>query len=157
MEQSATDEPGYDDNMEYFPSNRTVRVVTVRGGDEPKAFAKWSFEEWATIEAAEVAKPRAVAVTAERLGTDEFGSSIGRPPESADTDDIVVWLYLSTQVEDGEVVSTPSMDLRELVEEAPRSVDATVSLEGDTFSRSVPVYAEHARVGLLAAEERSRR
>lgn len=146
VEESVSDEPGYEDDMKYYPSNQTIRIVTVRSGEEPRGFAKWSFEEWGAFETAEVAKPRAVAVTSDRLGTDSFGSGVGRPPDSADTDDVVVWLHLTSRVEDGEVVSTPSTSLERLVEYAPRSVEATVSLEGDTYSRSVPVWAEHSRM-----------
>lgn len=145
--ESVTDEPGWDDDMEYFPGNETIRVVIARSGDGPASFTDWTFEEWGTIEAANVAQPRAVAVTEERLGTDEFGSGVGRPPESADSDDLVVWLHLSTQVEDGEVVRTPSVSFDALVSNAPRSVETMVSLEGDSFSRSVPVFAEHTEVG----------
>lgn len=82
VERSVNDEPGYGDDMEYFPSNGTVRIVTVRSGDEPRAFAEWSFEEWARFEAADVARPRAVQATADRLGTNEFGSGVGGQGET---------------------------------------------------------------------------
>lgn len=36
---------------------------------------------------------------------------------------------------------------------APRSVDATVSLDGDAFSRSVPVFAGHVEVALASDRE----
>lgn len=144
---TVTDDPGYDDNMEYFSGNETVRVVLARSGDEPLSFEDWSFERWATIETADVAQPRAVEVTAERLGTDRFGSGVGRPPESVRTNGLVVRLYLTSRVQDGEVVRTPTRSLSQLVGKAPRSVESTVTLEGDSYTRSVPVFAEHSRVG----------
>lgn len=145
--QSVTDEPGWDDDKEYFPRNETVRIVTARSGDEPVAFAEWTFEEWATIETANVAQSRAIEGTEERLGTDDFGSGVGRPPEHAETDALVVWLRLTTRVDDGDVVRTPSIAFADLVSNAPRSVETTVSLDGDSFTRTVPVFAEHSEVG----------
>lgn len=153
-DRSVNDEPGWDDNKQYFPGNETVRVVIARSGDEPVSFTDWSFEEWGTIETANVAQPRTIEATEERLGTDEFGSGVGRPPEFASTDDVVVWLRLSTQVEEGEVVRTPSIAFDDLVTNAPRSVETTVSLEGDSYTRRVPVFAEHTEVGFGGGDGR---
>lgn len=148
VERSVTDEPGYDDDIEYFPDNETVRFVTIRSGDEPLEFDTWSFEEWGAIECAEVGLERVREVTADRLETDEFGSSIGQPPEFFSSDSLVIWLEVATQVEDGETVNTPTVPLARLADVAPRSVNATVSIKGDTFSRTVPVFAEHVEMGL---------
>lgn len=145
--ETATDAPGYGDGKAYFPANDTVRVVTIRSGGEPAGFANWSFEKWGRIEAAHVAKPRAVSATADRLGTDAFGAGIGPPPDVAATDAVVVWLSLTTGVDHGTVVSTPTTSLGELADRAPRAVETTVSLEGETVSRAVPVYAKEIRAG----------
>jgi hypothetical protein len=146
-ERSVTDESGYDDNMEYFPENETVRYVAARSGDEPAMYSTIAFDEWASIECAEAAAVRVREVTVDRLGTDEFGSAIGRPPTFADGDDVVVWLSLQTRIEDGETVSTPTISRDQLADAAPRSVDTTVSLDGDEFSRAVPVFARHVEMG----------
>ena len=146
-ERSVADAPGYDDDIEYFPENRTVRYVATRTGDEPASFGTMPFSKWASIECAEVALDRVRDVLAERLGTDEFGSAIGRPPEFASTDGVVVMLYVSTRIDDGETVSTPTVSLSAVADAAPRSVKTTVSLNGDAFSRTVPVLADHIRTG----------
>jgi hypothetical protein len=143
-----TDEPGYEDDIEYFPANETVRFVTIRNADGPVQFDTWSFEEWGSIECAEVGLERVREATADRLGTDEFGSSIGQPPGFFSSNSLVVWLEVATQVEDGETVSTPTVSLDQLANVAPGSVEATVSIKGDTFSRTVPVFAEHVEMGL---------
>lgn len=149
VERSVTDEPGYDeDNREYFPENETIRYVAARSRGEPAAFETISFDEWASIECASAATERAREVTADRLGTDEFGSGTGVPPEIADTEDLVVRLTVSTRVEGGETVETPTLSRDELADAAPRSVEATVSLEGDEFSRTVPVFARHVEMVL---------
>ena len=145
-EGSVTDEPGYEDDMKYFPSNETVRVVTLRNSEGPAGFSTWSFEEWGKIECSEVGVERVRNVTADRLGTDEFGSSIGQPPGFFSADASVIWVEVTTQTEDGETVSTPTVPLARLADVAPRSVDVTVSLEGDTFSRTIPVFAEHVAI-----------
>jgi hypothetical protein len=148
-ERSVTDEPGYeDDDMEYFPENETVRYVAARSRGEPAKYSTIAFDDWASLECAEAAAVRTREVTADRLGTDEFGSAIGRPPEFADGDDSVVRLSLETRVEDGETVSTPTVSRDQLADAAPRSVEATVSLADEEFSRTVPVFAHHVEIGL---------
>lgn len=142
VERSVTDRPGYDDNIEYFPSNRTVRFVSVKRGDDPVKFGTWSFEEWATFESAEAGLERTREATARRLGTADFGSSIGAPPGFAATGDVVIWVSVSSRREGGTVVETPEAPVGRLADAAPRSVDATVSLDGETFSRAVPVFAK---------------
>lgn len=142
VEQSITDEPGYDDNIEYFPSNQTVRFVVARSRDEPISFDTWTFEEWGRIETTEVGMNRAREATKNRLGTDDFSYGMGQPPDDASTDDIVIWLEIgATYDRDGETINTPSVEFTNLVDAAPRSVDSTVSLEGDEYSRTVPVFA----------------
>ena len=147
-ERTVDDPTGYDDGIEYFPENGTVRFVSVRSGDEAVRFDEMSFERWASVECAEAGLERVRAVTEDRLGTDEFGSSIGQSPGLLPSNDLVVRLDVATRVEDGETAAPPAVSLSRLADAAPRSVDATVTLAGDTFSRTVPVFAEHVEVGL---------
>lgn len=88
------------------------------------------------------------AVTADRLGTDAFGSSMGRGPDWATDDEPVIWVAVATKHGTDDSVKTPEVPLARLADVSPRSVDVTVSLEGDAFSRSVPVFAEHESIGL---------
>ncbi|PSP75755.1 hypothetical protein BRC81_14400 [Halobacteriales archaeon QS_1_68_20] len=141
-----SDDPGYEDDLEYFPANRTVRIVVARGPDGPASFEEMPFEEWMSIEATEVALERVRSVTADRLGTSEFGSGMGRPPEDAPVDGMVVWVHATYSERDGETV-TPAVPLARLADVAPRSVDVSVSMAGDEFSRTVPVFARSETVG----------
>ena len=147
-DRSVSDAPGYDDEIEYYPANATVRYVAARRGDEPAAFETMSFERWGSIECAETGLERVRAVTAERLGTDAFGSGVGQPPGLLPSNSLVVWLDVATRVDGDGAAETPAVPLSELADVAPRSVDATVSLDGDAFSRTVPVFAERVEVGL---------
>lgn len=143
-ERSVTDEPGYDDGIEYFPSNSTVRFVSHVSGGEPARFDTWSFEEWGRIRSADVGR-RAVHLAAnERLGTTAgLGSGTGRPPSIASARRPVIWLYLRTRLDrEGEAISEPDTSLSELATVAPKSAEVTISLDGDAYDRTVPVFAD---------------
>ena len=147
VERTLADEPGYDDGIEYFPRNATVRYVAMENADGPVSFGTFRFREWASMEAAEAGVERVREVTETRLGTDRFGSGVGQPPGLSLGNSLVVRLVAPVRVEDGKTVETDAVELSRLVEAAPRSVDATVSLAGDEFSRTVPVFAERVRGG----------
>ena len=144
VERSLTDQPGYDDGIEYSPSNGTVRFVTVRSGGEPAGYDTWAFEEWGRIRTAEVGQEPVQEAAGDRLGTTEdLSSAIGGPPPNASVSSPAIWLDLVTQLDDeGEVYSSPSASLPELAAAAPAAADVTVSLEDDEYARSVPVFAE---------------
>ncbi len=85
--------------------------------------------------------------TAERLGADAFGSSVGAPPEGYSYDGFVINLFLTTWVSHDHTTTTPTIRFPRLVEAAPRIVESTVLLDGDPISRAVPVFAEHVSGG----------
>lgn len=145
VDRTITDEPGYEpNNLEYFPENGTVRYVKYRSGGEPAGYDTWSFEEWGRIETADAGAARVRTVTARRLGVTGIGGGIATPPEEADTEGLVITVQVSkTLNRDGEVVSWPAATFPALVAAAPRAAEVTLSIEGDTFSRSVPVYARY--------------
>ena len=145
VEQSLTDTPGYDDDIEYFPSNETFRIVVARDSKGPAMFETVPFDEWASIECAEASQQRAHEATKNRLGTDKFGSGIGEPPESYSGSTAVI-LSIQTQTRTNGTTGTPALSLSRLARVAPRSVDATVSLKDDTFSRMVAVFAEQVDI-----------
>lgn len=152
-ERSYVDEPGYDDDLEYFPKNGTVRVVTARGSGEPRAFADWSFEQWGTFRATRVGSERVRAVTAGRLGHGNFGVGVGRPPAGAPALGTSITLYASKTGEGGPTTTTPAVGLERLAETAPASVETTVSLDGDAFTHTVAVFVtEWLLVTALATE-----
>lgn len=150
---SYVDEPGYDDDLEYFPENGTVRVVTARGSGEPRAFADWSFEEWGTFRATHVGSERVRAVTARGLGHGNFGVGVGRPPAGAQVLGTSITLYASKTGDGGTTTTTPAVGLERLAAVAPASVEATVSLDGDAFTHIVAVFVrEWLLVTALASE-----
>lgn len=143
-ERSVTDKPGYTDDMEYFPSNRTVRYEATTG--IPVHYDTMSFERWGELETASAAADRAKGSAVDRLDAAEDAVSAwtGVPPDGAPTDPVVTTLRIATvENRDGEVIHTPSVTLPDLVEVTPRAVDATVTLDGDSYSRTVPAYAEY--------------
>lgn len=96
VDRSLSDEPGYEDDREYFPANKTVRYVAATSGGEPVDFETISFEEWAPTKSTEVGMKRAQEMTATRLGTDEFTAGMDVPPETAQTEGLVIWLTVAT-------------------------------------------------------------
>ncbi len=145
VEQSLTNTPGYDDNLEYFPANETFRIVVAENSEGPAMFETVPFDEWASIECAEASQQRAHEATRTRLGTEEFGSSIGEPSESYSGPTAVI-LSIQTQTRTNRTTDTPALSLSRLARAAPRSVDATVSLKDNTFSRTVAVFAEQVDI-----------
>lgn len=133
--------------MKYFPSNETIRYVAMMNSDGPAGYETISFEEWGSIECTEAGLEKVREVMADRLDSDEFGSAMGTPPGFFSSDELVITLEIATRVKDEETV-TPALSLSKLADVAPKSVDATVSLDGKEYSRTVPVFAEHIKVGL---------
>lgn len=126
-----------------------MRFVSIRSGDEVVAYDSWSFEEWGRFRTGSVAGERVREVTADRLGTDAFASGVGRPPGDADVENLVVRFENVTQRDrDGEVRRTPAVPFAKLAEAAPRVAHVTVDLEGDAYSRTVPVFVDSVTISL---------
>ena len=153
------DPAGYEDGIEYFPDNETVRFVSIRSGDEAVAFGEWSFAEWGVVRTGETALERTRAVTADRLGTDAFGSGVGQPRDDVSTDEsFVVTLHLAVEARDSGAANesataqtntpTGSVTFPDLVAAAPQYVETTVSMTGDSYTREVPVFVDVVEVGM---------
>jgi hypothetical protein len=136
-----TDQPGVQENIEYFPSNGTVRVASFVSGDTIEAVRTVSFEEWGHTQAASIAHD---AVTDAVTGNVEFefSSSIGTLPGDTDVEPGSVFLNVP-RPGDGADSNPVRSKLSTLVEIAPKSVDVTIYLKGDSYSRNVPVYAKY--------------
>jgi hypothetical protein len=134
-----TDQPGVQENIEYFPSNSTVKVASLVSGDTVERIRTVSFEEWGHTQAAMIAHD---AVTDAVTGTIEFefSSSIGTLPETTDVEPGSVFLNIPRS---GNESDSARSKLSTLVEVAPKSADVTIHLEGDSYSRSVPVYGRY--------------
>lgn len=142
VDQTIIDKPGYNqDNIEYFPENQTVRYVM--GSGEPEEYDTWTFNEWGRIESAEVGTRRTVQVTENRLDVEGLGRGISRPPN--ESGGVVVFVRIEKMLDrDGNVVSWPVTTFPDLIEGAPQSVTVTLTIEGDTYTRTVPVYADYS-------------
>jgi hypothetical protein len=145
VERSITDEPGYDDDIEYFPDNESVRFVARRAGGDPAWFETMSFDEWGAVRCADIGRDRAREVTVERVNSQRFEARTGDPP-GGETSLPVVVLSIATRIgPDGQRI-TPPFPVARLAANAPRSVEATVSVDGDSVSRTIPVYAVHRTI-----------
>lgn len=134
-ERTITDESGYGDGFRYFADNRTVRLVTLRSGGEPKRFETMPAAEWVGFRAGETALERVLEALAGRIDTGEPGSGVGRPPDGTDTDGPAVTLRADSAGADGPAAPYPMV-----VRAAPRTVEVTVSLDATSWTRSVPVF-----------------
>lgn len=145
LDRTVTDEPGYEsDGIEYDPEERTVRYVAVTQDGEPVRYDTWSFEEWGRLKGTTRAARRAGEVAADRLEVAALTASQRGPPEGAgSTGPVAVVSTVKSLDRDGEVLDWPVVTFPDLRAAAPRSVDLTLRLEGDTFSRTVPVYARY--------------
>lgn len=145
LDRTVTDDPGYEeDGFEYFQDNRTYRYVEARSGGEPVAYDTWPFEKWGRLKSATKGSIYAGTIAADRLDVEGVGNGISSPPDgSAATAPIIGVHVTKTLDREGEVVEWPVATFPDLKEAAPRSVDVTLTIEGDTFSRTVPVYAEY--------------
>jgi len=134
-----TDQPGVQENIEYFPSNSTVRVASLVSGDTVERVHTVSFEEWGHTQAASIAHAAVIDAVTGNVEF-EFSSSIGTLPGDSDVEPGSVFLSVPRS---GNGSDSARSKLPTLVEVAPKSADVTIHLEGDSYSRSVPVYARY--------------
>lgn len=140
------DRPGFDDGIEYSPSNGTVRFKATGEGQ----IGVWSFERWGRFETANVGRDLVHRAVRRALVTHDFGSSVGKPPVTDIDESPVISVYITKEYDrQGCVIDTPSVSFSELAEHTPRSVDVTVTLEGDSYSRSIPVFAKFTQTQLV--------
>jgi hypothetical protein len=168
VERCPTDDPGYEDGFEYISANRTVRYVAGSSrradGDGGSRRVTRSetipFDRWGRTECARAAAERAREVVVRRLDAPSLEdpghlvASVDSQPEWSDAagslgdeaDGTVVVLRTSTVVDRGEVERTPAVPIERIVGAGPRSVAATVKLEGQSISRRFPVFARHGPI-----------
>jgi len=135
-----------DPDLDYLPEEDAVRYPayyrrTGRGPDgqptRTTVYETTPFADWAATETASVAADEVSAVADERLAGDPT-LSVGitnREGEMAVTAELTTTLN-----RDGTVVSEPSTDFERVVAAVPRSVDTTIHFEGETATRTVPVW-----------------
>jgi hypothetical protein len=121
----------------YVPENDTVRYPATRSGDEVEdeylAFETWAFREGAAVAADAVQRELADSLPDTSLLSVAFG---GR--EQADYH---VSVAHETRVdESGDVVAAPDVSVSRLVDTTPRTVTATVELDGASATHDYPVF-----------------
>jgi hypothetical protein len=154
VEKSLTDASGYDDGIRYFSGNDTIRYVRYRDGDGPVAFETESFENWASGGCAKIALSQVREATPNRLGSDEFGSGLYPTPkllsylsgEFLSARLVPILTVGKSDAEADGAENRSSVDFSRLIRVAPQSAHATISLDGETFSRTVAVFAEQTEV-----------
>jgi hypothetical protein len=134
-----TDQPGVQENIEYFPSNSTVKVASLVSGDTVERTQTVSFEEWGHTQAASLAHD-AVTETVTGNIEFEFSSQMGTLPGTTDVEPGSVFLNVPRS---GNESDSARSKLSTLVEVAPKSADVTIHIKGDSYSRSVPIYARY--------------
>jgi len=127
IDQSVTDEPGYDDDFEYFPSNGTVRAVFLRTDDSVQT-EDVSFEEWAKTKSAEIAEERVKTAMKERLDQVNTSTRLVKASNSPYSSDIIGLRIHGTLQEYWEAVNV-----------APPSAEVTITLEDNEFSQTLDV------------------
>ena len=145
-ERTIVDEPGYkDDQFEYLPETNTVRYVAGTSLAGITEFETTSFEAWARREAASIGFQYAEQVTETRLWADGLNSGVGRPPGAdTTTEELAIKLEMLKVVDrDGNVSEWPPVRFSELVATAPRTVDVTVTIAGNTYTDTFPVYVRY--------------
>jgi hypothetical protein len=136
-EPAATTRTVTDSAVEYRPESDRVRTDH---GTEP-------FDAWAGRTAIEHAAERVLSVVDRRL--DEELSGVGRGIRSLLFGLVVTVDHTVTRNRDGEVVSEPTVPMERLLATAPRTIRATVELDGRSLERAVPVAVGHSQTQYL--------
>lgn len=134
IEREIQDEPGYDDDFEYFPSNDTVLEVFLRSGDAVST-EPTPFEEWARARSLEIGEEHLDSLMEDRLGHENFFSRGMEPSNPFSDDSAVIGLFLRGTVP----------DMWQFAESAPRSLEVALTMEGDGSTHTFPVFLNARR------------
>lgn len=121
-----------DDAVEYLPASDAVRYD--HGGRD-------SFGQWAYYETAEVVAETVVPLVDDRL--DVQLSGVGRGVRGLAFGLVVTVDHAVSRDREGRVLSEPNVSVADLVSVAPPTMRATVTLDGRSHARDVPVAVEH--------------
>lgn len=106
-----------------------------------------SFERWARREAEAIGAHTVVSIVDDRLDADLEG--VGSGVRYLLFGPVVTVDHTVTKNRDGEVVSEPNVPVERVREVAPRTLSVTVTLEGRSFTRRLPVGVGHGEVQYL--------
>lgn len=139
-----TDETVTDDSITSLEGGNRVRYVTAYSGGEPARYRTEPFEKWARRRCAAVGAELVLPTVRERFGHSVEG--VGRGVESRWFGTVISVDHTTELGEDGAPERTPNVTFEELVAVAPRSVRATVVLDGVEFTRDVPVVIQRVEM-----------
>ncbi|WP_255195350.1 hypothetical protein [Halorarius litoreus] len=117
--------------------------VSDRGHTDP-------FDRWARRECAELAADTVLDVVQDRLEKPIEG--VGSGLRALLFGFVVTVDHTVTRNSDGEVVGEPNVRLDRLTAVAPRSMTVTVTLDGRSFTRVLPVGVGHVEVSSLESD-----
>lgn len=129
-----------DDSISYLEQADEVRYVTRYAGGEPQEYTKEPYDKWAKRKCASVGSTAVLPAIRDRSPTTVNG--IGKGVESRLFGTVISVDYLISRNREGDRKRTPDVSFSELVEVTPRSVQATIVLDGREYTRSVPVVVQ---------------
>lgn len=138
--------PGTD--VEYLPERDAVRWPALVGtGGDIEEYETEPFEDWASREAASAARTVVPSTVRDRIGHELEG--VGYGVESEFVGLVVSVSAVTSLNRDGEATAEPNVSVDTLVDATPRSVEATVRLDGREYTRRVPAFVGEAEVAEL--------
>lgn len=133
-----------DDSISYLEDGNRVRYVAAYSGGEPARYRTEPFEKWARRRCAAVGAEVVLPSIRERF--DQSVEGVGRGVESRWFGTVVSVDYTTELGVDGTPERTPNVTFDGLVAVTPRSVRATVFLDGAEFTRDVPVVVQRVEM-----------
>lgn len=144
-----------DEELEYLEATDEVRYVAayrhtnhdeVENASKPErepVYETTPFERWGETECA-----HAAALEVGDIIENAFDGGANTSPgvTTRDGKKVVEADYHTHLDRDGDVISKPSVEFERVVEVTPRSVTATVSLEGHEHADTVPVFVRRATI-----------
>jgi hypothetical protein len=130
------------DAISYLEGHDAVRSTTRSAVGEPAAYTEDPFEQWANRRCAGVASEAVLPAIERRLDAPELG--LGKGVEHRLFGLVVSVDYTTVRSREGDVEQRPSVPFDAVVDVAPRTVDATVSLDGHEHTRQVPVVVQRS-------------
>lgn len=137
------EEPTVVTDVEYLPERDAVKFPALVSGDEVVEYGTMPFERWAAMECASSAVDRVRTIAEQRLGGVSLGSGV-TTRRSRVVIDVTDGTALNRE---GTPVSTPETSFDRLVEATPESATATVRLDDQGHTETVPVWVERTVVG----------
>lgn len=131
-----------DDAVEYRPASDTVRWSRSTDGTGP--YETEPFERWASRKCAAVGADVVLPTIRDRSDGEVTGVATGVSGTLVGT--VVTVRVGATYDLDGNVVSEPSVSVEEVIDVTPRTVRATITLDGREHTRPVPVFVEEGDV-----------